>query len=257
MSYIVDKEEIKLVTLPEETGSYKPVSHNAAVQLLVDRLDLEGFKVSSEKYLLSKGGNVMSFKLGVERNETFRNNDPLDRYGEGVALNNKTQRLMFAGLNSYDKSTRLAYAAGTQVMVCHNGMISGSIYKLRKHTKNVFRDIDELLDIVVTEGLEEYEKNVRFARILNNSRCNKDQASRILGHLVFNEKIISTTESSKVWKEFNNNTEFGSDTKWDLYNACTEVFKGVRPDQTMKKHADLHKYFSKYTMPFLEINIYG
>ena len=88
---------------------------------------------------------------------------------------------LFAGINSYDKSSRLAYASGTQVFVCANGMISGDIKQLRKHTKNVFQDIDGMLDTIIREGEEAMRKNVEFSMSAVSKRCTDNTVFRTPG----------------------------------------------------------------------------
>jgi hypothetical protein len=238
-NYNASFEEIKSVELPQETATYKPVSHEQAVSLLADKITESGLTVTSSNYQLSKEGQVMSFKLIVEDQRVLE-----DMIQDIDSITNRSQQLMFAGLNSYDKTTRLAYAAGSQVMVCHNGMISGKIHKLRKHTKNVFIDIRTLIDEVVVESTDIFSQNKVFAQQLTYLHLNSYFASNILGDMVYNQKILSSNEGSKVWKEFNNSTLFSKDNQWGLYNACTEVLKNTRPDIYLKKHSKVHDYFA-------------
>lgn len=232
-------KEICQVSVPQETETYMPVSHEQAVSKLLTKLSDAHFKITNERYDLSREGKICTFNIGCD----FDLPSLQDVKGYYRKHDLMSMDYLFAGINSYDKSSRLAYASGTQVFVCANGMISGEIKQLRKHTKYVFQDIDGMLDNIIREGEEAMRKNVEFSISAVSKMCTDNSVSSHLGRMVYKNRILNINEGTKVYKEYNKSLVFPKGNYWSFYNACTEVLKITRPDQQMKKQKKIHTYF--------------
>ena len=147
---VVDLPALAEVELPEKTSTYQPVAHydlaetvkSHATQLL--RMECVG-----ETYALAKDGARM---FGLQ---TFNGNGNSDEYGFSVAFR-----------NSYDKSMSLGLAAGFKVFVCDNLAINGEINIMRRHTGEIWNDLENML--IVTLFKKGPEIRERFAQDVHN-----------------------------------------------------------------------------------------
>ena len=133
--------ELDLIAMPQATETYQPVSHYllARKALTITQDLLKGYVLNSESYGLAREGSQM---FGVLQ---FKGENP----EMGISIGFR---------NAYDKSMVVGFAAGGSVFVCDNLAISGDIVVMRKHTKNVWADLEEKMIITCYNAVHTFKQ---------------------------------------------------------------------------------------------------
>jgi hypothetical protein len=100
--------------LPEQTRTYKPVSHEQLIDLTLESIYQAGFELQTELYSSARNGNVANGRFAIKN----------------VADNE--MQLQIGWQNSYDKSLSLKFAIGTKIFICNNGSVSGDYGAFKK-----------------------------------------------------------------------------------------------------------------------------
>jgi hypothetical protein len=139
----VAKEELDLIPMPEATESYVPVSHyHLADKFLTISQDiLRDYTLIGENYGIARQGNQLFAVL------KFKND-------------NSEMGLSIAFRNSYDRSMAIGMAVGSQVFCCDNLSLSGEIVVMKKHTKNVWAELEETAIATIYKSQKNYEQIV-------------------------------------------------------------------------------------------------
>ena len=120
-------QEVIDVEIPASTRSYQPVSNKDLIDNLKIVVDHYGMKVTKEYYELGRKGNQV---FGA-----FTISDKDEEMQKCIGFR-----------NSYDKSLPIGFVSGAEVIVCSNLMFNGEIKKVRKHTVNIFHDLQEIME---------------------------------------------------------------------------------------------------------------
>ena len=217
--------ELQQIQLPTETDTYKPVSHYELALNLADVASglLNGYTLSKSSFGLARGGNQM---FGVH---TFQNGS--DSMGLSIGFR-----------NSYDKSMSVGIAIGATVFVCDNLALTGDISLMRKHTTNVWEDLETMVVTTVYRSQHNFQHIVQDANLFKQKSISDNEAYQFLG-LLYGHGVISPRQIPIVKKEWLNSEyeEFSGRNTWSFYNACTEALKTCPPRTIMEKHIKLHK----------------
>ena len=159
-------DELRNIPLPEETPTYKPVSHfDLATNLAeVSGTLLRDYVLDRSQYGLARDGAQL---FGIH---TYRNGS--DSMGLSIGFR-----------NSYDKSMSVGIAIGASVFVCDNLALTGKIAIARKHTSNVWQDLEELTITTIYRSQHNFTKIVEDAQIMQGQHLSDDDAYRLLGLL--------------------------------------------------------------------------
>lgn len=216
--------------LPLKTDSYTPISHNTIDEKTREILDSIGFQLSKTYYRTSPDGQV-----GQAEYHLIYGNDP-------------DMGLMVAWQNSYNKMVSFKYAVGAHVMVCSNGCVAGDLgaYK-RKHTGTADQEAFEVMRNYLSQAKEIFDKLVSDKEHLKKISLESSEMAAILGRMFIHNEIITSTQINIIKREMQNPThDYGVpvNNAWSLYNYTTFAFKEDNPKNWMKRHIDLHKFFS-------------
>ncbi len=221
-------DDLRNIPLPEETPTYKPVSHfDLATNLAeVSGTLLRDYQLDRSQYGLARDGNQM---FGVH---TYRNGS--DSMGLSIGFR-----------NSYDKSMSVGIAIGASVFVCDNLALTGEIAIARKHTSNVWQDLEELTITTVYRSQNNFHRIVEDAQIMQAQHLSDDDAYRLTG-LLYGHGIISPRQIPIVKKEWltPSHQEFEDRNVWNFYQAVTEALKGSPPPKILERHIALHQLLS-------------
>ena len=219
-------DDLRMIPLPNETRTYKPVSHyDLAVNLgEVSGGLLRGYELDKAQYGLAREGQQM-FAVHTYRNGT-----------------SSSMGLSIGFRNSYDKSMSVGIAIGATVFVCDNLALTGEIAIMRKHTQNVWNDLEELTITTIYRSQHNFTRIVEDAEEMRGRYLGNDDAFRLLG-LLYGNDVITPRQIPVVKKEWLNPTHeaFGERSAWSFYNACTEALKSSPPNKIMEKHISLHE----------------
>jgi hypothetical protein len=221
-------EQIAAVPLPEETTSYKPLPHyDMALNTLrigEEMLGGRGFRVDRAHFGLDRKGarmfGVVSFSNGVE--------------GMGLAVGFR---------NSYDKSMSAGFAIGGRVVVCDNLLLAGELVVMRKHTGGIVEELRDRLILTFHQAHQTWDGLVEDRQRMQALELSDDQAHELLGR-AFGQRLVSPKQFLRISREWRKprHAEFEPRTLWSLYNAVTEVFKGLPVHTVMEKHIRLHRF---------------
>jgi hypothetical protein len=220
----VKREELDLIPMPEESDTYKPVSHyHLANKLLtVSQVILKDYMIVGEHYGLARNGNQMFayFKFQKEVGDLA---------------------LSLAFRNSYDRSMSIGLAVGASVFVCDNLALQGEIVVMKKHTKNVWMALENTCIQTLYKSQECFARIVEDSMAMKNRELDDSEAFKIMG-LLYGRNIVGPRQLTVVKEQWLKPThdEFQPRNLWSLYNACTEALKSSPPLTVMEKHVQLH-----------------
>lgn len=221
-------DDLNKIPLPEETRTYKPVSHYDLVTNTAEMGDMflksQGYKFINENYAVGRKGQHMFFTLNY-KNES-----------EDVGLT-------IGGRNSYDKSTTIGIAVGMNVFICDNLCFRGDqVTYLRKHTGNVYEDLEVILMRTMKNADTEFKQMNDQSMKMKDIQLTDNNAYRQLG-LLFGRNVLlprQLTVAKREWDKPSHDV-FKDKNMWSFYNACTEALKTTNPKDILLRHVKLHK----------------
>ena len=219
--------ELKTPVLPKQTDSYVPVAHDGLVTLVKRELAKANLEVAQESFVLWRNGQRMFGLMQV-------NHPDLP----------SPEAAMIVGIrNSYDKSLPAMITSGNQVFVCDNLIFNGEIVLGRKHTKNIFDDLDSLVVGAMEILFKHWKSHLARVESYKGFDLCDSQAHDLIAK-AFLAGAIAKTQIADVIEQFHtpNHPEFSDRNLWRLHNAFTEVWKG-RLDLLPSYSKILHKEF--------------
>ena len=118
--YATTLADLFAVPIPAESRTYKPVSHRELAHLTDQAIKNIGFEVDRAKFTCMNSGNIATGMYTIK------------------GVQDDDMQLMIGWQNSYNKQVSLKFAIGSQVFICSNGCVSGSIGAFkRKHQGDV------------------------------------------------------------------------------------------------------------------------
>ena len=228
--YTTTKELLLHAPIPEQTRTYMPVEHSRLIDLTLEGIAQAGFNIEKERYTSAKDGNVATGRYSINT----------------VSDNEMNLQIMFQ--NSYDKSLRLEFSIGAEVLVCTNGMISfRSINSFRK--KHV-GDIQTLAPSRIAEYIRnagEIFQSLQGERDLMKSiEIDRRIAAELIGRMYIEEQFIEATQLNIIKRELDKPTYDykAASSLWELYNYTTFAIGGIHPGRWMEDHMSAHKFFT-------------
>lgn len=230
-----------LTQVPERTETYEPMPHLELLDLIKERLALQGYTIISREVSQNERGTVISFMMVVQS----------DR--------DEDMTLMFGGMNSYDKSRAIKIAAGAHVFICGNGMVVSDLFTFRKHTSKLRDDLTDLIDHVVS-GLEDvWKRTVRDVKMMQSVAMTDEQVAELYGKLYIIEEIITSVELNKAVRELRSPSfdQFKEKTLWSAYNHVTFALKDAPPSRRLESLKALHEYVMDVAVDQNTVTPYG
>ena len=156
--------------------------------------------------------------------------------------------LMFAWSNSYNKQQRFKCAAGAQVFICMNGVVSGDLSNFnRKHMgKNAMQDVVGSIQDQISKAKHHFDNLVQDKDMLKTVMLTARDKGRILGELFANDEILTLTQVGIVKRELDKPTHtYNADVNsaWTMYNHITFALKESHPGHFIGDHQKVHQYF--------------
>ena len=224
----INRGELLGLPLPEETDTFKPISHYFLVQAIEEALAFRHISITKEEFAVTPDG--MKFFAVLQVNAQY----------EGVNF--------AIGLrNANDKSMRLGIVAGYKVTVCDNLSFAGE-YKpmLAKHSKNL--DLTESVSIAV-DRLQRGWKPIREMIDFKRKHELSDGKARDMLYQLFTDGKLPISLFRTTHKEFfikPSYDEFKPKTLWSLENAVTTSIKKLQPISQYENTAKLGKFITEY-----------
>lgn len=230
-------KEAVIAQIPDSTSSYTAIPHTTLVNYIEEFIRDWGYTPTNLKANVARGGSQLVGTIGL-----------------GVQNTAFEMRMGFR--NSYDKSMSVGIGIGAEVFVCSNGMFIADVQKLRKHTVNVWQDIDQILLDSLNYAQETFKQIEKDALTLRQFKLSKAEVFNLIGQLFIEDSIINTTQLNILKNELYHSKNFkmfdkdevtkGDSNGWYLYNNITESLKTSHPLNYFKNHAAVHSKLVTY-----------
>ncbi len=230
--YKVLKEYLLDVEVPENTRTWKPVSHATLIDITIKSINQAGFSIVRESYTAARDGKIANGLYTIN-------------------LRDQEMQLQIGWQNSIDKSKSLKWAMGVRIFICGNGCVSGDIGAFK--SKHVGK-IQEF----TPEYIADYIKSARllFKRMQDERDSMKTidldsvEKAKILGEMYVDRNLITSSQLSIIKSELYSPTyEYDSpDTLWELYQYCTFAMKNMHPALRMDALIQVNKFFNEYAI---------
>jgi len=219
-------------TIPARTESYTPVPHRLFLDTLRQKIVEQGNEIDSTKIYINETGTRLTGYFNIRNNELTQNDLGIQ---------------MMAGFkNSYDKSMVAGFAAGGNVIVCGNGMVSGDLISFkRKHTGTIVQELMDMFDIGIHRMTEGFHRLVQDASTMRDYSLTSRQKAELLGVMYFEEGILKPDQLSFIRNQIKESEAFRGTTLWDLYNNVTESLKSTYVMNHIDNHIRLHDFMSE------------
>ena len=227
-SYVTAKGLIINAALPEETKTYKPVSHQQLIDLTLASIEGAGFQLASETYSSAREGNVANGRYTIKN------------------VADSEMQLEIGWQNSYDKSMSLKFAIGARIFICSNGCVHGDMGSFRKKHQG---EIQEFTPKAITEYIKQagdtFQRMQSEREAMKNIEITRRTKAELIGRMMIEEQFIQSTQMNLILDELKNPThDYGAkDSLWELYNFTTFAMKEVHPSLWMRNHMAAHSFF--------------
>lgn len=221
---------LRSISLPDHGGQYAVIPHGDIIDETKRQLSAAGFEIDKELYKTSLDGQIAQGVYHL-------------KYGNDVDMG-----LMFAWSNSYNKQQRFKCAAGAQVFICMNGVVSGDLSNFnRKHMgKNAMQDVINSIQEQISKASVHFDNLVKDKEMLKDVILTPRLKGKILGELFANDEILTLTQVGIVKREMDKPTHtYNADVNsaWTMYNHITFALKESHPGHYIGDHQRVHQYF--------------
>ena len=225
----VSRDEIDAAPTPDPTKKWHPIPHNSLIDMLTNRLPNYGLEIVQEVHGMYKDGQRYfgMFQVG----------------GDGIDID-ADFGLVFGLRNSHDKSFPAGLCLGSGVFVCDNLSFSAEIVIGRRHTKNIMRDLPNLVSMAVGKLMQARVDQERRLDAYKETSITNIEAHHLIVQAL-RDKAINTTKLPKVVEQWHNpaHEEFNELNVWRLFNGFTEIYKSTSltelPNRTTRLHGIL------------------
>ena len=229
-TFATSKAMILNAPIPEETRTYKPVSHEQLIDLTLNGIHQAGFVLGQEDYSAAMNGRVATGRFTIQ------------------SIADSEMQLEVGWQNSYDKSLTLKFAIGTRIMVCQNGCVSGDMGAFkRKHVGEIQTFTPSAIAEYIKGAGETFERIQMERECMKNINVTKRTCAELVGRMMIEESFIASTQLNIINEELKKPTfDYGADgSLWELYQHTTYAMKQVHPTYFMSNHIKAHKFFNE------------
>jgi len=228
-TYQVPESKLLAVIPPESTRTYKAISHAQLIDLTLEGIHNSGFQLGKQNYSMARKGNVA--------NGHYTITDVAD----------SEMQIQIGWQNSYDKSITLKWAMGVHIFICANGCISGDMGAFKKkHQGSIQEFTPQAIAEYIKTAAEVFVSMQKQREQMKQIELTKRLTSEILGRMVIEEEIITTTQLNIIKRELDKPThDYGAQSSmWELYQFVTFSMKELHPTLWMDDHIHAHTFFT-------------
>jgi len=214
--------------LPQQTRTYKPVSHEQLIDLTLESIYQAGFELQTELYSSARNGNVANGRFAIKN----------------VADNE--MQLQIGWQNSYDKSLSLKFAIGTKIFICNNGSVSGDYGAFKKkHQGEIQTFTPQAITEYIKRAGDAFQNMQKERDAMKTIEIDRRVQAELIGRMIIEEQFIESTQLNIIKRELEKPTyDYGSpNSLWELYQFTTFSMKEVHPSLWMNNHIDAHSFF--------------
>lgn len=227
-NYNSTKGMLLAAPLPEQTKTYKPVSHAELMDLTLESIHQAGFTLDQELYTSAREGKVANGKFTIKN------------------VADKEMQLQIGWQNSYDKSLSLKFAIGTRIFICNNGCVSGDYGAFKKkHVGEIQTFTPQAITEYIKYAGDAFKRMQKEREAMKQISIDKRTQAELIGRMIIEEQFIESTQLNIIRRELEKPTHnYGAESSlWELYQFTTFSMKEVHPSLWMNNHIDAHSFF--------------
>ena len=227
-SYLSARDILLNTEIPQQTKTYKPVSHKQLIDLTLNGIHNAGFKLDSEHYSAARNGNVANGRFSI------------------ADVADSEMQLQIGWQNSYDKSLTLKFAIGTKIFICQNGCVSGDMGAFKKkHVGEIQEFTPSAISEYIKSASEAFRRMQQEREQMKNVEVTNRTKAELIGRMYLEDQFISSTQLNIISRELKAPThDYGAPgSMWELYNYATFAMKETHPSLWMDNHMTAHRFF--------------
>ena len=227
-TYNSTKDLLIKAELPQQTRTYKPVTHQQLIDLTLESINQAVFQLDKELYSSTSDGQV------ANGNFTISN------------VADKEMQLQIGWQNSYNKTLSLKFAIGARIFICQNGAVHGDMGSFKKKHMGT---VQEFTPAAITEYIKQagdtFVTMQRERETMKQVETSKRIQAELVGRLLLEEQLISTMQVNQIAKELTSPTyDYGAPgSMWELYQFTTQTMRETHPRNWIDDHMKAHKFF--------------
>jgi galactose-1-phosphate uridylyltransferase len=169
--YTSTKSQLLGATLPTETRTYKPVSHQQLMDLTLESIHQAGFTLDKEMYSSANEAQIANGKYTISN------------------VADSEMQLQIGWQNSYDKSLSLKFAIGTRIMICQNGCVSGDYGAFKKkHMGEIQTFTPHAITEYIKQAGDAFRKMQEERETMKQIDLSKREAAELVGRLYLEDE---------------------------------------------------------------------
>lgn len=214
--------------IPQETRTYKPITHAQLIDLTLNSIEGAGFTLDRETYSMAQGGEIANGQFSIRN------------------VADSEMQLQIGWQNSYNKSLSLKFAIGARIFICQNGMVHGDMGSFKKAHRG---SVQEFTPTAITEYIKQagdtFTRMQKEREAMKQIELTKRTKAELIGRMLIEEQFISSTQMMIMSRELEAPThDYGAqDSMWELYNYATFAMKELHPSIRMNNHIKAHNFF--------------
>lgn len=215
-------------SVPQQTRTYKPVSHAQLMDLTLESIHQAGFTLDQERYTSARDGKVANGKFTIKN------------------VADSEMQLQIGWQNSYDKSLSLKFAIGTRIFICENGCVSGDYGAFKhKHVGEIQTFTPQAITDYILDAGEAFSRIQSERDSMKQIVLDRRAQAELIGRMIIDEQFIESTQLNIIKRELEKPTHnYGAENSlWELYQFTTFSMKEVHPSLWMNNHIDAHAFF--------------
>lgn len=226
----VNVADVANVVTPANTATHYPVPHIALYENFKDRLADTGLRIVDEQHALHTKHDIDGcnwfglFELESERSD---------------------YNLVAAMRNSHGKDYSMLAGLGDRAFVCDNLAFNIEFQLSRKHTRNIFRDLPQLVSRAVAGLMDQRIRQDQRIELYRDAVLTPPEADHLIMDMA-RARVVAPNKVIPVYNEFidpSHDEHLNADgerTVWTLRNAVTEVYKDCSVFTLPKRCAAMH-----------------
>jgi hypothetical protein len=227
-TYSTTRGMIMNAEIPQQTRTYKPITHGQLIDLTLNSIDKAGFTLDKETYSMAREGAVANGQFSIRN------------------VADSEMQLQIGWQNSYNKSLSLKFAIGARIFICQNGMVHGDMGSFKKKHQG---SVQEFTPTAITDYIKQagdtFQTMQKEREAMKQIEMTKRTKAELIGRMLIEEQFISSTQMMIMARELEAPThDYGApDSMWELYNYATFAMKELHPSIRMNNHIKAHSFF--------------
>ncbi len=226
--YNTTKSILLSTELPQQTRTYKPISHGQLIDLTLDGIVKAGFTLDKELYSSARNGNVANGRFTITN------------------VADSEMQLQIGWQNSYDKSLTLKFAMGTRIFICQNGSVSGDMGAFKKKHQGTIQEFTpQAISDYIKQAGDSFIRMQKEREAMKEIQISKRIKAELIGRMLIEEEFITSSQMNIISGEVQKPTHDynAPDSLWELYNYTTFAMKETHPSLWMDGHMKAHSFF--------------